>query len=125
MRLREAEKLAKAAQLQGILNETSPACKCDFPFPPQGAVISGRHCRSELCWPGAGIPAGVHRPGQGHAAAVTGPLAPGGGRMKRPGGGARRRDVLPGAYGLLLPGEGRGAKTFRDFAGGRERLGLN
>lgn len=33
MRLREAEKLAQGCTAPGILNETRPACECDFPFP--------------------------------------------------------------------------------------------
>ena len=121
MRLREAEKLAQGCTAPGILNETGPACECDFPFPPRVRGSLRQALWSELAVAESGYSCRRSPPGSGTRGAVTGPLAPSGGRMKT-GGGAR--PCCPGLTGCFF-GEGRGEKTFGGFAGGRERLGLN
>lgn len=114
MRLREAEKLAQGCTAPGILNETGPACECDFTFPPRVRGSLRQALRSELAVAGSGYSCRRSPPGSGTRGAVTGPLAPSGGRMKTGGGARPCGDVLPGAYGLLLRG-GSGSENVRGF----------
>lgn len=128
MRLREAEKLAQGCTVPGILNETRPACECDFPFPPPVLRSLRQTLRSELAVAGSRYSCRRSPPGSRTRGAVTGPLAPSGGRMKtgggaRPCGGRAARGFRAASWGPNP--QSRGAKTFGDFSGGGERLGLN
>lgn len=102
------------------------------PPPPSTRALGCLRHYEERAWsPGPGIPARVYCPGPGHAAArVRGDRSLGpkrrlseDGRRRPAGLGHAAQGLGAFSWGPHLPA--RGAERLGDFAGGRERLGLN
>lgn len=105
MRLRETERLAQSCTARGVLNGTDPAYGCDFLFLPRAP--DSQALQSDLVVAKSGDSCGrasQARDARWREPAVTGPLAPSGGRAKTGGGGQPARDPLPRAYGLFPGG---------------------